>query len=175
MSLEFFQLLDNEPLDNSVNKRDFLKVYHQQGANLNDSDQNVEFVFGEDNNYYQNGNSYLEFDITVRREDDANFADISPIRMTNNTFTYCFKEARPSTTSGGDLEHNNFVGKISTIMRALTSKDADLLSKFDNFNEGNGNADFDSTSSKKMLINNHDLANKGKIKGQLPLELIFEF
>ena len=37
MSLEDFQLIDIEPIDNSIIKRDFLKVYHQKGANLNDS------------------------------------------------------------------------------------------------------------------------------------------
>ena len=47
MSLEVFQLLDNDPIDNSIIKRDFLKVYHQQGAQLNQSDQNIEFIFGE--------------------------------------------------------------------------------------------------------------------------------
>ena len=50
MSLEDFQSLDNQPLDNSIKKRDFLKVYHQKGAQLNQSDQNVEFIFGENNN-----------------------------------------------------------------------------------------------------------------------------
>ena len=79
MSLEDFQLLDNEPFDNSIIKRDFLKIYHQ-GAQLNQSDQNIEFIFGENNNYHQVGNSYLEFDITVRREDNANFTDNSHIR-----------------------------------------------------------------------------------------------
>ena len=67
MSLEDFQLLDNEPIDNSIIKRDFLKVYHQQGAQLNQSDQNIEFIFGENSNYHQIGNAYLEFDITVRK------------------------------------------------------------------------------------------------------------
>ena len=66
MSLEDFQLLDNESFDNSIIKRDFLKIYHQQGAQLNDSDQNIKFIFGENNNYHQIGNAYLEFDITVR-------------------------------------------------------------------------------------------------------------
>ena len=47
MSLEDFQLIDNEPIHNSIIKKDFLKVYHQQGANLNDSNQNVAFIFGE--------------------------------------------------------------------------------------------------------------------------------
>ena len=85
----------------------------------------------------------------------------------------------PRITSGSDLEHNKYVGQVSTIMRVLSSKDGDLLSQFDNINEGNGDADFDSTSLKKMLIDNHNIAgqevNKGKIKGQLPLEHIFGF
>ena len=42
MSVEDFQLLYNEKFDNSINKRDFLKVYHKQGAQLNQPDQNIE-------------------------------------------------------------------------------------------------------------------------------------
>ena len=56
MSLGDFQLLDKEPIDNSIIKRDFLKVYRQQGAQLNQSDQNIESMFGENNNYIQIGN-----------------------------------------------------------------------------------------------------------------------
>ena len=33
MSLEDFQLLDNEQFDDSIIKRDFLKVYRQQKRN----------------------------------------------------------------------------------------------------------------------------------------------
>ena len=95
--------------------------------------------------------------------------------MTNNAFAYSFKEARLGISAGSDLEHNKYVGPVSALMRVLTSIDGDLLSQFDNINEGNENADFDSTSLEKMLINNHDLANKGKIKGQLALEHIFGF
>ena len=68
MSLEDFQLLDKEPFDNSIIKRDFTKIYHQQGAQLNQSDQNIEFIFGENNNYHQIGIGYLEFNITVRKK-----------------------------------------------------------------------------------------------------------
>ena len=68
MSLENFQLLDKEPFDNSIIKK-ILKVYHQQDAQLNQSVQNVEFIFGEINNYHQIGDGYLEFDITVRKND----------------------------------------------------------------------------------------------------------
>ena len=35
LSLEDFQFLDNEPFDDSIIKKDFLKVYHKQGAQLN--------------------------------------------------------------------------------------------------------------------------------------------
>ena len=67
MSLKDFHLLDNEPVDNSIIKRDFSRIYHQQGAQLNQSDQIIEFIFGENNNYHQIGNGYLEFNITVRK------------------------------------------------------------------------------------------------------------
>ena len=50
MSLEHFQSLDNEPFDNSVLERDFTKIYHIQGDQLNQSDQNIEFIFVENNN-----------------------------------------------------------------------------------------------------------------------------
>ena len=66
MSLEDLQFLDNEPFDNSIIIRDFTKIYHQQGAQLNQSGQNIEFIFGENNNYHQIGNGDLDFNITVR-------------------------------------------------------------------------------------------------------------
>ena len=110
MSLEDFELLDNVQIDNSIVKRDYTKVYHQQGANLNDSNQNVEFIFGEKNNYHQIGNAYLEFDIHIRQVVAApanpNFTDASAIRLVNNAFAYCFKEATLSTTGGMEIEIN---------------------------------------------------------------------
>ena len=184
MSLEDFQLLDNEPLDNSIIKRDFTKIYHRQGDQLNQSDQNIEFIFGENNNYHQIGNAYLEFNITVRKHDTTNFHDDDPVRLVNNGFAYCFKEARLSTSLGSDIEINKFCGQVSTIMRAISNKDGDLLSQFDNINENdipvlNRLADLPvqirDTPHQKMLINNHTDANKGKIKGYLYLEDIFGF
>ena len=177
MSLEDFQLLDNEPIDNSIVKRDYTKVYHQSGANLNDSNQNVEFIFGENNNYYQIGNAYLEFDITIRKVvadgDDPNFDNGDQIRLINNAFAYCFTQATLSTTGGSDLEDIKYVGQVSTIMRLLTSKDADLSSYFDK----NGESVIDNDNPlKQILINNHTVdANKGRVKGHLALENIFGF
>ena len=43
---EIFELLDSGPIDNFIMKRDFSKIYHQQGAELDDPDQNVEFTHG---------------------------------------------------------------------------------------------------------------------------------
>ena len=119
MSLEDFQLKHNEPIDKSFfKKRDYSKVYHQQGTSLNDSNQNVEFIFGENNNYHQNGNAYLEFDITVRNT-AGNFIKASNIRVKKNPFADCVQEGKLSTTSGSDLEHNKYVGQVSTFMRLL--------------------------------------------------------
>ena len=97
--------------------------------------------------------------------------------MTNNGLAYVFQEAVLATASGSNEEHINYVGQASTIMRALTSKDKNLLSHFDKKNEGNTDDDFDSTSLKKVLIDNQrtDPVDKGKIKAQLPLEHIFGF
>ena len=172
MSLEDFQLIDNEPIDNSIVKRDFTKVYHQSGANLNDVNQNIEFIFGENNIYHQIGNAYLEFDITVRNT-AGNFTNASVIRLVNNAFAYCFKEASLTTTGGMDIEVNKYVGPVSTIMRMLTSKDGDLSSYLDK----NGESVIDNDNPlKQILINNHPQeVNKGKIKGQLALEHIFGF
>ena len=126
MSLESFQLLDNEPLVNSIIKRDFTKIYHQQGAQLNQSGQNIEFIFGENNNYHQIGNGYLEFYITLRKNDTSNFHREDPIRLVNNVYAFCFKEARLSTSIGSDIENYKFCGQISTIMKVISNRDDDL-------------------------------------------------
>ena len=69
-------------------------------------------------------------------------------------------------------------------MRAISNKDGDLLSQFDNINENdipvlNRLADLPvqirDTPHQKMLINNHTDAKKGKIKGYLYLEDVFGF
>ena len=184
MSLEDYQLLDKEPFDNSIIKRAFTKIYHRPEDQLNQSDQNIEFIFGENNNYHQIGNAYLEFNVTVRKNGDTNFHYDDPVRLVKNGYAFCFKEARLSTTIGSDIEINKFCGQASTIMRAISNRDGDLLSQFDNLN-GNDipflerlqdlpvqNRD---TPHQKMLINNHTDANKVKFKGFLYLEDIFGF
>ena len=96
---------DNEPIDNSIIKRDFTDIYHQQGAQLNQSDQNIEFFFGENNNYHQIGNGYSEINKTVRKNDTTIFHVEDLIRLVNNGYAFCFKEARLRNTIGSDIEH----------------------------------------------------------------------
>ena len=182
--MEDFQFLDNEPIDISITKTDYIRIYHQQGAQSNQSDQNVEFIFCENDNYHQIRNGYLEFDITVRKSDGTNLHYDDPIRLVNNGFAFCFKEHRVSTTIGSDVEQNKFCGQVSTIMRGISNKHGDLLSQFDNINEN----DFpvlerfsdlppqvNSTPHQQMLINNHTDVNNGKMKEYLYLEDIFGF
>ena len=184
MSLEDFQLLDKESIDNSVIKGDFTKIYYRQGGQLNQSDQKIEFIFGENNNYHQIGNGYLEFIFTARKNDDTNFHENDPIRLVKNAFAFRSKEDPLSTSIGGDIEINNFCGPISTVIRAISNTDVDLLPQFDNINENDITVlerladlptQIQSTPHQKMLINNLTNANKGKIKGYLFLEDIFGF
>ena len=159
-------------MDNSIIKRDFTKLYHQSGANLNDSNQNIDFVFGENDNYHQIGSAYIEFDITIR-DDAGNFTNASVIRLVNNAFAYCFKEATLATTGGMDLEVIRYVGQVSTIIGLLTSKNSDLSSCFDKIAETPLN---DNNPLKQILINEYAVeVNKGKTKRQLFLEHIFRF
>ena len=184
MSLEDFLLLDNEPIDNSIKKRDFLKVYHQQAAQLNQSYQNIELIIGENNNYHQIGNAYLEFDITVRKNDTTTFHNEDPLRLVNIGYAFCFKEVTLSTTIGSDREHKKFCGQVSTIMKIISNKNGDLISQFDNINENdipvlerllNLPTQIRDTPHQKMLIDNHIDARKGKVKRYLYLEDIFGF
>ena len=117
-----------------MSKEIFLKINYQQGAKLNDRNKNFEFIFGETNNYPQIGNFYLEIDILVR-DPTVDFNNNAEIRLVNNGFAFCFTEATLSTTGGMEIEHVNFLGQASTFMRALTSKDGDLLSYFDKIND----------------------------------------
>ena len=73
---------------------------------------------------------------------------------------------------------------ISTIMKVISNKDGDLVSQFENIIENdipvlerllNLPPQIRDTPHRKMLNNNHTDANKGKIKGYLYLEEIFEF
>ena len=174
MSAEDFQLIDDLKIDDSIIKRDFIKIYLQHGAEVNNENQNIKFYFGENLNYIQIGNSYLEIDLEVARADGNNFADADEIRLVNNALAYVFQEGRISTSAGTEIEHNKNLGNVSTIMRLLTQKDGDQSSYFDKIDERV--AEIGDSSLKKLLIDSHtNEENKGKIRANLPLEYIFGF
>ena len=184
MNFKGFQLFHYEPFDNSIMKKEYIKIYHQQGAQINQSDQNIEFIFGEINIYHQTGNAYLEFNITIRKRDSTNFHHEDPIRLVKNAFAFCFKEARLSTTIGSIFEHIKFCGRISTFMKVISNKDGDILSQFYNISENNIPIrsrvtdlppQFRSTPHQIMLKDNHIDDNRGKNKRYLYLEDIFSF
>ena len=66
MSTEDFGLLDDTSNNTSTIKRDFMKIYHQEKAQINDSNQAVDSLFGKNNNQHQIGKVCLEFDMSHR-------------------------------------------------------------------------------------------------------------
>ena len=177
MSAEDFQQIDIEKIDDSIIKRDFIKIYHQSGANVDVENSQIKFYFGENHNFIQIGNGYLEFDIRITRNDGNPFTvdpRLDTIRLVNNAFAYTIYDARISSSSGVEIEQNKFVGAISTIMRLVTQKDGDLSTYFDIIDEDEG--EIKSSSLKKMLIDDHIEDNKrGILREHLPLEYIFGF
>ena len=78
-------------------KRNFLNLYHQDAANLNETDQINEFSSAEKKKFYQFEKAYLENESTIEKhlavaasrvlvDGDAN-------RVVSSAFAYCFKEA----------------------------------------------------------------------------------
>ena len=177
MSANDFQLIDYEKIDDSIIKRDFIKIFHQSGANVDGENSQIKFYFGENHNFIQVGNGYLEFDIRIRRDDGNPFTIVAPgndiIRLVNNAFPYTIHDARISTSTRVEIEQNKYVGPISTIMRLVTEKDGDLSTYFDIIDESEDK--INNSSLKKILIDNHTEANRGLIRGHLPLEHIFGF
>ena len=51
MGAEEFQLIDDEIIEYSIRKRDFLKINHQHGAQVNDANQSNKSYFGENLKY----------------------------------------------------------------------------------------------------------------------------
>ena len=65
MNNEVFQLTDDSKIDDSINKIDFRKIYHQHRAKVNVRNQNNKHYFGESHNYIKVGNRFLELEIQI--------------------------------------------------------------------------------------------------------------
>ena len=162
-------MIDDSKIDDSIIKRDFIKIYHQHGAEVDNENQNIKFFFRELPNYIQIGKGYLEIDTDVKKADNTIFTNADQIRLVNSGLAYVFQEGRLSTSAGTEIEDIRNLGNVSFIMRLLTQKDGDLSSFF----WQNRRTITDSTL-KQLLIDSHtNENNKGKIKANLPLEYIF--
>ena len=53
MSAVDFQLVDDEKIDHSIIKRDFVKIYYQSGADVTNGNSNVKIYIGENHNFIQ--------------------------------------------------------------------------------------------------------------------------
>ena len=139
MSANDFRLIDDEKIDDSILKRDFIKIYHQSGANVDAENSPINFSFGENHISFQVGNGNLVFDIRIRRADGNAFTIIAPgndiIRLDNNAFAYTIHVAGISTSAGVEIEQKKNVGPISTNIRLVTQKDGDLSTYFDIIDE----------------------------------------
>ena len=56
MNLEDFQIIYDILIDNSIIQLEYLEVYHQQGTQLIDGNQGIDFLFDLNSNYNQIGN-----------------------------------------------------------------------------------------------------------------------
>ena len=174
MSAEDFQLIDDSKIGDPNIKRDFIKRYHQDGAKVNNENRNIKIYFGENLNYIQIGNSYLEIDIEVEKVDNTSFTNADQIRLVNNGLAYIFQEGRLSTSAGTEIEHNKNLDNVSYKMRLLAQKDEDMSSYFDKIDETEGG--INNSTLKQLLIDSHtNEDNKGKIRANLLIEQIFGF
>ena len=173
MSAKISQFLGETLFDNLKAERDFIQIYHQHGANLNDSNKKIDLFFGKVNNYYQRGNECLFFEVTMKK-DGGTFEDDNTrvIRLVNNVVAHIFQEVTVITNGGSEIETKKFVGPVSIITRVLLSKDGIFSSYFDKINENNlNNTTLEKTPNDNPTVQD----NNGKVSGQLPLEHDFGF
>ena len=67
-----------------------MKIYLQQKANLNDSHQHIEFIFGKKISYHQIGNAYHQHEMTIETDvavaANRTLANGNAIRLVNSIF-----------------------------------------------------------------------------------------
>ena len=179
MSAEDFNLVNDDKIDNSDIKKDFVKFCHQHAAQIKDENQSNNFFSREKMNFIPVGNAFLVFKIKVRKADNTIFVvsgDVNTkevIRFVNNALAFTIHDARNSTSSGGELQQNKFCRSFSTIVRLLTQREGDISTYFDIIDESEGGSN--TSSLKQLLLNNHTEANRGIVKGNLPLEYFLDF
>ena len=86
------QLIDDTKIVGSI-IRDFIKINHQHGAQVNTENQNIKFYFGENLNFIRVGDGDLELEMKMKKSEGINFTNPDDIRLVNNGLAYVFKKA----------------------------------------------------------------------------------
>ena len=128
-------MIDDWRIDDSIRKWDFIKIYHQHGAEVINGNQNIKFHFGQNLSYTQIGNGHLENDKEVKEVDITIYSNADPSWLVSNGLACTFQKNRLSTRSGTETANNKNLGPASTITRLLLQKDRDLSSYFDRIDE----------------------------------------
>ena len=81
MSSVDFQLVDDEKIDDSILKQNFIKPYHESGADLKSEKSKIKFYFAKKNNFIPGGNELFEFDIKITKANNDNFSSLLPDMM----------------------------------------------------------------------------------------------
>ena len=118
-----------------------MKIYIQRGAASCIGNQVFDFLFGNNFDYHQRGNAFLEL-VIAPRENGKDFNNLGgdgnidePMRLLNNAFAYSFRNVALSRAGGEEIEVGKHCGHISTTMKILTGKHGDLLSYVDKNDE----------------------------------------
>ena len=97
MSLEYSHLKDDTKIDSSINQKTSINKYHQQGAQLINPDQNIEFIFGGNNNHHQFSKANPQYDITVRKivaiPGNPNVLGKNVSKLVNIAFAFTLEDA----------------------------------------------------------------------------------
>ena len=81
MIAQDFQILDDTVIDDSIRKRNFVKICDQHGVQENIQNQKIEFCCGEKLNYNQICYAFLELNIELREPDRSISTDADEIRL----------------------------------------------------------------------------------------------
>ena len=95
---------------------------------------------GRSPNYIQKTKCNLEYKVRLRETDNSNSILANEntnevIRIIKSAFVITFHDARISTSSGTEIEQNNFVGPVSLILRFYFKRIGDLPTYVDENDE----------------------------------------
>ena len=127
-------MIDNEKIDNSNNKRDFMKLYRQHSAQTQDENQVINFFHVK----FSIINKWIIVNLNLRWDRKAENFSFSVaveytnevIRLVNNSSPFTIHDARISSSSGTERDKNKCFGPTSTIITLLTQRGADLSKEF---------------------------------------------